>query len=132
MKKAIITALLIATATSSGVGAHVGKVSMSSINYENREFQLAPYEVEVFGNVRLDVLMVVEVRQEGDMWRMTSVDQNGNEWVALEEDGDMFYGDLISVMFDDLGTAIIYDDIITDWRYCGYISDGEAAHWVKR
>ena len=131
-KRLMVCAALGVVALSTIAQGAVKTVAMNCVSYSREEgFYLDSYEVEYTGSVRLDVLMVDEIIKEGDMWRMTSIGQNGNEWELLIEDGDMFEGDLISVMFDDMGTREITDDEIISWRYCGWVSDSEMSAWVK-
>lgn len=48
------------------------------------------------------------------------VDFNGNEW-AFEEIEDWCIGDIVSMIMDDMGTELIYDDTIIMVRYSGYM-----------
>lgn len=48
------------------------------------------------------------------------IDFNGNEW-AFEEIEDWCIGDIASMIMDDMGTELIYDDTIIMVRYSGYV-----------
>lgn len=48
------------------------------------------------------------------------IDFNGNEW-AFEEIEDWRIGDIASMIMDDMGTELIYDDTIIMVRYSGYM-----------
>lgn len=52
------------------------------------------------------------------------IDFNGNEWLwsGIE---DYEKGDIIAAIMEDNGTEIIYDDIIINIRYSGYIENWE-------
>lgn len=52
------------------------------------------------------------------------IDFNGNEWLwsGIE---DYEKGDIIAAIMEDNGTKIIYDDIIINIRYSGYIENWE-------
>lgn len=52
------------------------------------------------------------------------IDFNGNEWLwsGIE---DYEKGDIIAAIMEDNGTEIIYDDIIINIRYSGYIEGWE-------
>lgn len=47
-------------------------------------------------------------------------DNNGNVW-EFSGTEDWIRGDICAMLMYDNGTEIIYDDIIIDVRYCGYI-----------
>ena len=57
--------------------------------------------------------------------------QNGNMFAFENEDGDWCIGNLVSILFDNNGTDIVYDDIIISYRYSGWISETEMENWVK-
>lgn len=60
-----------------------------------------------------------------------AVMQNGNVFEFLNEGEDWFVGDIVSILFYDNGTDIVYDDIIISCRYSGWVSDEEMQKWVK-
>ena len=51
---------------------------------------------------------------------VTCIDFNGNKW-SFEGVEDWELGDYASLTMCDNGTAIIYDDIICDARYSGWL-----------
>ena len=57
--------------------------------------------------------------------------QNGNVFAFENQDGDWNIGNLVSILFDDNGTEIVYDDIIISYRYAGWISETEMQNWIK-
>lgn len=57
--------------------------------------------------------------------------QNGNMFAFENQDGDWNYGDLVSILFDNNGTEKVYDDIILDYKYAGWISETEIENWIK-
>jgi len=52
------------------------------------------------------------------------IDFNGNEWLWSDIE-DYEKGDIIAAIMEDNGTEIIYDDIIINIRYSGYIENWE-------
>ena len=53
---------------------------------------------------------------------IVGVDGNGNEWSRIDCSEDWEPDDLAAVIFDDKGTPnYIYDDVITEMRYVGYV-----------
>jgi len=62
--------------------------------------------------------VVVETDEVSDS--MLMVDFNGQlwGWYGIE---DIFPGDMIAAIMDDLGTDEIYDDEIVAIRYCGWL-----------
>lgn len=50
-------------------------------------------------------------------------DFNGNLWQYQTEVEDWLIGDIAEILMDNNDTKIIYDDIILDARYCGYIEN---------
>lgn len=48
-------------------------------------------------------------------------DFNGNLWSYTNGTEDWAVGDLAGIIMYDNNTEIIYDDIIIDARYCGYL-----------
>lgn len=141
MKKSTILAAAAAAAmVAMTAGANIKTVSVNTIDWTGSnqiktaaDARLGSFEVEYTGGIRLDVLMVSGVENIGGYdYIMTGIDQNGHEWQVVDEDlCDMYEGDIIAVMFDDMGTISIYDDEIIAWRYSGWVSDAEMASWVK-
>lgn len=62
--------------------------------------------------------IVTEVDKANDI--VVCQDFNGNLW-EFEGTEDWLVGDICSMMMSDNGTETIYDDIIIDVRYDGYI-----------
>ena len=58
---------------------------------------------------------------------------NGHMFAFENEDpGEWEIGDIVTLLFDDNGTEIIYDDVIIDYRYSGHINSSEVLnHWVN-
>ena len=55
---------------------------------------------------------------------------NGNMFAFQNEDvGEWEIGDIVTLLFDDNGTEIIYDDIIIDYRYSGHINSPEVLNY---
>lgn len=50
---------------------------------------------------------------------VTFEDYNGNLW-AIEGIEDWMVGDMGALLMDDMGTAIIYDDVIVMAHYAGF------------
>lgn len=61
------------------------------------------------------LLRITEVQDDV----VVGVDANGFEWSFSEEGNDYMADDLCSVIFDDKGTEIIFDDEIVSHRYVG-------------
>ena len=59
----------------------------------------------------------------GDCAMLTIAMQNGNTFQFASLDGDLFVGDIISVIMDDAGTSRVDDDKIIDCRYSGWLDD---------
>ena len=57
--------------------------------------------------------------------------QNGNMFAFENDDGDCNIGNLVSVLLDNNGTENVYDDIIVDYIYAGWISESEMKIWIK-
>lgn len=73
-----------------------------------------------------DTMAIVEVDLEENT--VTAVDFNGNEW-GWNGVEDWVEGDLVSVTMCNNGTYdTIYDDIIIDTRYSGWV-DGNFGYW---
>ncbi len=64
---------------------------------------------------------VSAVDPDNDMVFLT--DFNNNEWV-IEGVEDWMEGDVASAVMSDNGTPVIYDDVILDIRYSGYLWQG--------
>ena len=60
---------------------------------------------------------VVQVDYENDL--VVCEDFNGNLW-EFEGTEDWMYGDIASLVMNDMGTPEIYDDEIVSARYSGY------------
>lgn len=63
------------------------------------------------------LLRITEVQDDV----VVGVDANGFEWSFSEEGNDYMADDLCSVVYDDKGTEIIFDDEIVAHRYVGTI-----------
>lgn len=63
------------------------------------------------------LLRITEVRDS----IVVGTDANGNEWTFLDLCEDWEPDDLCGVIYDDMGTPIIYDDEIRQTRYVGYV-----------
>lgn len=61
------------------------------------------------------LLRITEVQDDV----VVGVDANGFEWSFSEEGNDYMTDDLCSVVYDDKGTEIIFDDEIVSHRYVG-------------
>lgn len=75
-----------------------------------------------------EIGLVTEIDKDEDLVYFTC--QNGNVF-AFTGVEDFCYNDLVSAIMDDNGTPEVYDDIIINIRYGGYISDEEALIWIK-
>lgn len=75
-----------------------------------------------------DTMCVVNVDYETDI--VTIADFNGFEF-EFEGCEDWFEGDLCSVTMCDNGTPIIFDDIILDTRYSGWVYEWGYDHETK-
>ena len=84
-------------------------------------------DVEKTGNLYPDCGVVVETTDEWVVFLL----QNGHEFAFENEDHDWFAGDLVSVVFDDMSTEEITDDVIVNVRYSGFISKNEIGTWIK-
>lgn len=72
--------------------------------------------------------VVSEINEKAD--EVVCIDFNGNEWVFTGVE-DWIVGDIASMIMNDKGTPIIYDDEIVSVRYDGWLEgywgwDGEA------
>lgn len=63
--------------------------------------------------------VVTSVDYENNIIEIT--DFNGEIWL-YEETNDYFVGDVVSMLMNTNGTENIYDDIIVNIKYCGYIN----------
>lgn len=63
------------------------------------------------------LLRITEVQDDV----VVGVDANGFEWSFSEEGNDYMADDLCSVVYDDKGTEIIFDDEIVAHRYVGTV-----------
>lgn len=61
--------------------------------------------------------VVVELDAERDV--VVIEDFNGNLW-EFESIEDWMVGDICACIMNDMGTEIIYDDVIVTTKYCGY------------
>jgi len=52
---------------------------------------------------------------------ITAEDFSGNLWQWVEDVEDIYIGDIVAVMLDDCDTSNIYDDVIIDYNYTGWI-----------
>lgn len=78
------------------------------------------------------------ILQDGDIaetedgnYQITITMQNGNMFSFYSEDGGFCQGEIISAIFDDNGTAEVFDDAIISYRYSGWVSDEELQNWIK-
>ena len=62
--------------------------------------------------------VVVEISDEDDT--VICEDFNGNLWAFYGVE-DWFEGDICALLMDSKGTPEIYDDVIVNARYCGYV-----------
>lgn len=62
--------------------------------------------------------VVVELDEERD--EVICIDFNGNEW-AFSEIEDWEVGNIVSMIMDDMGTEMIFDDEILSVRYGGWL-----------
>ena len=90
----------------------------------------APQCAEAQEQIRKQYSNCGVIMDEPDDW-VVFVLQNGHEFAFENEDHDWLVGDLVSVIFDDMGTEAITDDTIVDVRYAGYISPEEIDNWIK-
>ena len=63
--------------------------------------------------------VIVELCEEDDL--VIVEDANGQSW-CFTGIVDWYVGDLVSMLMDDMGTEIIYDDEIVDTYYSGYVA----------
>ena len=63
--------------------------------------------------------VIVELCEEDDL--VIAEDANGQNW-CFSGIEDWCIGDLASMIMDDMGTEIIYDDEIVDAYYSGYVA----------
>ena len=66
---------------------------------------------------------VVEVLPKANgEYEITFEDGAGRSWSWLDNSGDWFTGDFVAVIMDDNGTPeTVYDDIVVDAKYVGYV-----------
>lgn len=62
--------------------------------------------------------VVVELDENND--KVICIDFNGNEWV-FEGVEDWTIGDIASMVMNDCGTSIVYDDKIVSVKYGGWL-----------
>ena len=65
-----------------------------------------------------DIGLVTAIDEEQDLVYITTID--GNVWM-YEGIEDLMVGDILAIIFDTMGTDVIFDDQIIQIRYCGYI-----------
>lgn len=71
------------------------------------------------GNLYPKTAVIVDLHEEEDL--VIAEDANGQNW-CFSGIEDWCIGDLASMLMDDMGTEIIYDDEIVDTRYSGYVA----------
>lgn len=66
---------------------------------------------------------VVEVLPKANgEYEVTFKDGVGRSWTWIDDSGDWFTGDFVAVIMDDNGTIeTVYDDLVVDARYVGYL-----------
>ena len=67
-----------------------------------------------------DTAVVTNVDYENDIIEVTGF--NGNCW-TFEGVEDWYEGDLCSIIFCDMGTEVVTDDIIIETKYSGWVDD---------
>ena len=77
-----------------------------------------PIVEEVEHNYYAQTTVVVELDREND--EVICVDFNGEEWVFIGIE-DWMVGDYASMVMDDMGTELIFDDEIVSVRYDGWL-----------
>ena len=84
---------------------------------------LMPLTADAKDNHKMYAMTTVVVEYENDM--LFCEDFNGNVWTILveEESEDWFIGDICSMIMNDNGTPIIYDDTIVSYKYDGFVSN---------
>lgn len=70
-------------------------------------------------NIYPMAMVVFEINNKTDT--VVFKDFNGNLWNYTNGTEDWAVGDLAGIIMYDNNTEIIYDDIIIDARYCGYL-----------
>ena len=73
--------------------------------------------INLIANVYPETAVITDIQSE----TVTVTCANGNEFQFEDEDGDWFYGDIVSMKMYSNGTEIVTDDIILDVRYGGFI-----------
>jgi hypothetical protein len=76
-------------------------------------------------------LIMDEIQETSEGYLITITMQNGNRFSFTSEDGDLEQGEIISAVFNDMGTPEVIDDEIISYRYSGWISEEEMQHWIK-
>lgn len=76
-----------------------------------------------------DCGLVTNVTEVGGVYEVEILMQNGNQFAFATEDCDWCLNDIAAVVFNSQGTPEIYDDVIVDVKYSGYVTNPEA--WVK-
>lgn len=101
MKKAIIMLMMVlVTVTMSGF--------ISSAQEEINYYPLTAIITNVDGN------------------EITATSINGNKWQFLDDEEYYEKGDMVSLLMDDKGTDLVFDDEIVKVHYCGNV-----AEWKK-
>ena len=80
---------------------------------------IAAEEQKPVGNLYPKTAVVVELCETEDL--VIVADANGQHWCFSGME-DWCIGDLASMLMDDVGTEIIYDDEIVDTYYSGYVA----------
>lgn len=84
---------------------------------------LSPTMHDVKGEIALNraytsTMIVTNITDlEDDTQVIELEDYNGNVWEYETDSTDLFINDTVSVILDDMGTDIIYDDEIVSIRY---------------
>ena len=73
---------------------------------------------EKTANLYAMTTVLVDINDECKL--ITCKDFNGNEWCFTDLEGDWVVGDIVSMIMNDRGTPIIYDDEIVSVRYDGW------------
>lgn len=110
--------------------ATMAVLTMGTLTTGSSELDQA-YTAQHYSNLYPDTGLVISTEWYGDHGLLQFQTQNGHIFELIEEDGDWYTGDLISVIFNDNGTPEVYDDIIVNYKYSGWIDEEDMYKWVK-
>ncbi len=123
MKKKLLTALLMATITTSIV---------MPVKADNQMFTFPDgtgYYIEDVDHLYPETGIITEIVEEDGWFVLKITVANGNQFKFATEDGDWFVNDIVSMQMNSMDTELVRDHEIIKIKYAGTLE--QLAQWAK-